>query len=151
MKTVSLLQPYATLLAIGALNGGKGNETRSKGCPFKNYRGKVYIHASKAFTKFQRQLCETEPFKTALAKNGYTSPDQLPLGAVIGSCNITGRYTINKQNIPPSPEKDFGDYTLGEGRMFFTTTDNKVFPAPIPARGQLGLWNWEPPEGFKDE
>jgi len=84
MRCISLLQPWATLLASGPQNGGKGKETRPRGCAFKNYRGTVLIHASKGFSKFQRQLCETEPFKTALAEAGFNSPDDLVLGAIIG-------------------------------------------------------------------
>lgn len=147
MKVVSLLQPWATLWALGAAKGAKGNETRPRRCTFKNYRGKVLIHASKGFTKHQSRLCETEPFKSVLAKNGFNSPDELPLGAIIGSCDITNCQEITEDNIPSSPEKEFGDYTLGVGRLMFDSTNNTLLDKPIPAKGQLGLWNWDPPEG----
>lgn len=145
MKVISLLQPWATLWALGKDKGAKGNETRPKRCAFKNYRGKALIHASKGFSKFQRQLCETEPFKSVLAENGFNSPDDLVLGAIIGSCDITDCQEITEENIPPSTEKEsaFGDYTLGLGRLMFTSTNNVLFSKPIPAKGQLGLWEFD--------
>jgi len=149
LKVMSLLQPWATLWALGAAKGAKGNETRSKGCTFKKYRGKVLIHASKKFSKFQRQLCETEPFKTVLAQNGISSPDELTLGAIIGSADIIDCQEITEDNIPLSPEKEFGDYTLGAGRVMFPSKNNELFDTPIPAKGQLGLWNWDTPEGVE--
>ncbi len=147
MKVISLLQPWATLLAIGAANGGKGLETRSKGCTFKKYRGPVLIHASKKFAKDQEMLCYQRPFVFALNQSGIFVMAALPLGAIIGSCEITGCELITKDNLPRYPEFFFGDYTLDEGRVFFMTQNNKLFETPISAKGQLGIWNWKPPEG----
>ncbi|BFH70618.1 hypothetical protein J27TS7_57880 [Paenibacillus dendritiformis] len=36
----------------------------------------------------------------------------------------------------------FGDYT--DGRYAWELTDVKQLPVPIPAKGQQGLWNWQP-------
>jgi hypothetical protein len=43
---------------------------------------------------------------------------------------------------PPEPERSFGDYT--PGRYAWILTNIKPLPAPIPAKGALGLWDWEP-------
>jgi hypothetical protein len=38
-------------------------------------------------------------------------------------------------------EKAFGDYT--PGRYAWLLADVRRLPEPIPARGALGLWEWE--------
>jgi hypothetical protein len=58
-RAITLTQPWATLLACGK----KGWETRS----WKTARReRVAIHSSKEFPKWCRELCEREPFKSAL-------------------------------------------------------------------------------------
>ena len=37
-----------------------------------------------------------------------------------------------------------GDWT--PGRYAWELRNIKLLPEPIPAKGQQGLWNWEPPE-----
>lgn len=137
MKVITLYQPWATLLAIGAEAGGKGNETRSWTT---KHRGEILIHASKKFTKEQRELCEEEPFRTALEKNGYLSPDDLPLGAIVGYCEIVDCVKITPMNAPPYPEIEFGDYT--PGRYYWATKNNRIIE-PIPAKGYQRIWNFD--------
>jgi len=42
-------------------------------------------------------------------------------------------------------ERAFGDYS--PGRWAWLLADVKPLTTPIPARGALGLWNWEAPIG----
>lgn len=44
-------------------------------------------------------------------------------------------------------EAAFGWY--GPGRFAWVLRDIRAFEAPIPARGGLGLRNWEPPVGWE--
>lgn len=153
MKALSLLQPWATLVAIGA----KQIETRSWA---NSYRGPLAIHASKAFPRDLQDLCEMEPFRSALARGGYTTPSDLPRGAVVAVARKTGCFYIVKPNgygpalwssasRPPKPvpeeELPFGDYT--PGRYGWTLTEARTL-RPIPARGSLGLWEWDLPCGL---
>ncbi len=59
MKALTLTQPWATLVAIGA----KCIETRSWRT---SYRGPLAIHAAKGFPKAAWNLCLGQPFKSAL-------------------------------------------------------------------------------------
>ncbi len=59
MKALSLTQPWATLVAIGA----KRIETRGW---WTAYRGELLIHATKTMPRDCRELCDDEPFKSAL-------------------------------------------------------------------------------------
>lgn len=64
IKVLTLHQPYATLLAYGI----KMNETRPSPTSHTAEKGTYLIHASKQWTKAQRELCKTEPFKSELEK-----------------------------------------------------------------------------------
>lgn len=61
MKVVSLMQPWATLIALGE----KSIETRSWAT---KYRGEIAIHASKTI---DRKRCEQPTFKRLLKKTWY--------------------------------------------------------------------------------
>ena len=138
MKALSLLQPWATLVATEE----KRIETRSWAT---EYRGPIVIHASKGFKRSQMELCWQEPFRTALLKHGILmSLYNMPLGAVIATCNIADCVKITDEYGPTLSmnEQIFGDYT--PGRYAWPLSDIKKLDSPIKAKGSLGLWNWEP-------
>lgn len=136
MKALSLLQPWATLIAIGA----KQIETRSWCTP---YRGPLAIHASKAFHRDDQELCEFEPFASVLASAGL-KPADLPRGAVIATCRLVACRQIPTQ-LPATfskQEEAFGNYA--PGRWGWVLRDVQPLPEPVPATGSLGLWEWRP-------
>lgn len=167
MKAISLTQPWASLVSIGA----KQIETRSWKTP---YRGTLVIHAAKGFPSDARILCALqEPFRSVLMKAGFnvTGPNKsnfLPLGAIIAVCELTAVHRIPLQQqhfarfdfptshrlssypviLPPlewdgrfghSHEFDFGDYT--PGRFAWILTDVCALKEPIPCKGALSLWD----------
>lgn len=140
MKVISLLQPWATLVAIGA----KRIETRSWAT---KYRGPLAIHASKGVKAFIKKLIWTEPFHTVLAKAGFKlcfgADWNLPLGKIIATCNLADVIPITPEFVASlsEQEKAFGDYT--PGRFAWILEDVKKLPEPIPAKGQLGLWKFD--------
>lgn len=148
MKCLSVLQPYASLIALAGHPDpevrrlAKKFETRS--WPTK-YRGTLAIHASKGFPKWARELCGQDPFKSALAKAKYETCSKLPLGAIVAICRLVDCRLITADNAPPEPERSFGDYT--PGRFAWILEDVKSLPEPVPVKGMLGLWEWTPPEG----
>lgn len=142
IKCVSLTQPWATLVAIGA----KQIETLSW---WTSYRGPLAIHASKKFPKDCRELCYEAAFEIALEGLG---PKDLPLGMVIAIATLVDCREISRGtraailSFGKPSEIDFGDYT--SGRYAWYLEDVKPLAKPVPARGSLGLWNWEVPEGL---
>lgn len=147
MKALTLTQPWATLVAIGA----KRLETRSWPTA---YRGPLAIHAAKGWTKADRDLCLTEPFKAALAP-WYAEHNMLPRGVVIAICDITGCFATRDEDhssiwieypganlrLPPEePEASFGNYA--PGRFAFRLENVRRQAEPVPVRGMLGLWEW---------
>jgi hypothetical protein len=153
MKAITLTQPWATLVAIGK----KTIETRSWST---SYRGPLAIHAAKTFPKHAWQICLSDPFKDILLRSGFTYladinlyKHQFPLGAVIATCELVACIRIPDMDLnltfngkswllpPQEPELSFGDYI--PGRFAWILSNVKPLPEPIPARGALGLWEWE--------
>ena len=143
VKALSLLQPWATLVATNE----KRIETRSWPT---NYRGEIYIHASKGFSRWQKELCQQAPFKSALLRHKFMTPgcrvlglSELPLGMIIASCKIADcvKITGDFRDSLSENEFDFGDYTLG--RFAWILKDIWMLAEPVPAKGNLGIWNWE--------
>ena len=127
MIAVSLLQPWAELVVCGA----KKFETRSW---HTNYKGTLLIHASLKFSMDERELCEEEPFKSALTR-------PMAFGAIIGMVEMEGCYSTKV--IRPTvayPETSFGDF--GPGRFAWKFNNPRRFANALPWKGQLSLWTF---------
>lgn len=165
MKCLSLTQPYATLIAIGA----KRIETRSWKT---DHRGELAIHAAKGFPKWAQDVCLNDPFRTALgwpsprdlptqawADNMFARIKELPLGVVLATCKLVDCLptdylhwkepgedpyweTSNGQRLVSQQEIAFGDYECG--RWAWILEDVAPLAQPMPAIGKLGLWEWTP-------
>jgi hypothetical protein len=162
MKAITILQPWASLIACGA----KKIETRGWAT---KYRGEIAIHAGKQWEMYRREITYREPFHSALwpnmtkdelALNGYGRTNLLPVGAVIAIADLVDCVRIdgcvNGQMGPfevpvykaelengktiRGNEFMFGDYSIGR---YAWILENVKPIEPVPARGQQGLWNWE--------
>lgn len=143
IRGLSLTQPWATLMAIGA----KRIETRSWPT---HRRGLLAIHAAKGFPRDAIALCHEEPFESVLKAAGIRVPADLPRGAIVAVANLhqvgrifrrlgTGEVYVTGQDLPVTgDELAFGDYT--PGRFGWLLEDVRALPEPIPCRGALGLW-----------
>lgn len=166
MMALSLMQPWASLVVSGA----KRIETRSWWAPRHLWGERIAIHASQRFYQVDQELCDREPFATALKAAGlhrrpkrYDSPfplatwgKTLPRGAVIGTARLLCCFEITREpsyliGVPGNlteyrriaideTERAFGCYA--PGRVGWVLADPEQFPAPIKAKGALGLWNW---------
>jgi hypothetical protein len=144
MKVISIIQPWATLIALGE----KKFETRSWTT---KHRGELAIHSSK---KIDKQACREEPIKSVLEQHGYTEHN-LPTGVILAKCNLANCLKIDVFEGVTSLHEGDGTYEwieidgnelefgwYEEGRYAWELTDIQQFPEPIPAKGQLGLWNF---------
>jgi hypothetical protein len=148
MRALTLCQPHATLVALGA----KRYETR--GWPTK-HRGPLAIHAGKNLApvggrRGLRALCGREPFRSVLFGDGpYADPDDLPRGEVLCVVDLVAclptfalRYgyarPLGRALALGDHEFDFGDYS--QGRWAWGLANIRVLPEPVPARGHQGLW-----------
>jgi hypothetical protein len=138
-KAISLTQPWATLVAIGA----KRIETRS--WPTR-YRGPIAIHAAKDFPTWCRDLCDTEPFRSVLRARGLGASD-LPRGQMLCITTLIDCWPTAKirEKAPrffavTPHELEFGNYDDGRFGFIF---DEIAEINPVPARGALGIWTWD--------
>lgn len=140
MKALSLCQPWATLVMIGA----KKIETRSWRT---SYRGLLGIHASKGYPKSAEHFCWDDPFRSALRRGGYDwthgalfNAFELPLGCLLGTVQLVDCVPV--EYVRPTISSDeyaFGDYS--DGRFAWKLEDPRPFKVPVVMRGALQLWN----------
>lgn len=127
MKVLSLKEPYATLI----LKGHKKIETRSWKT---NYRGELYIHASK--TKEMKYSKELENLlQNSSLNNGY----------IICKCNLTDCIYMTEEYIEKIKKENPKEYLCGEykvGRYAWVLDDVTPMNPKIKAKGQLNIWNF---------
>ena len=140
MKTITLWQPWATLIAIGA----KKYETRNWAT---NYRGLLAIHAAKRFQEDEKFLCTQYPFRESLVNAGYTKVSELPLGAIVAIVEVVGCWPTGGMQ-PDNPERAFGNFM--PGRYAWELRLIKCLDKPIQARGAQGFWEWDAPANILD-
>ena len=138
MKVLSLLQPWATLVMLGA----KQFECRSWQTV---YRGPLLIHASAKKPSKRAQLFfeQSEYFK-----NYINDMDQLPYGSLIAEVQLTQIYKTEwlVQNLEMVSNKNwqqefaFDDYS--PNRYAWKFTNPKKLDFFLPLKGTLGLWEY---------
>src|SRR5262245_17702507 len=148
IKALSLWQPYASLMAIGA----KKIETRSWPT---GYRGLIAIHAAKKWDADLADICYREPFLKVLKNiqewQGHIGgPSRLPRGCFVAVGRLT--HCISTSDHPKlipaigTNEYHFGNYA--PGRFMWVFDEIWKLSTPVYARGHQQLWI--PDEGAKD-
>ena len=124
MKALTVRQPWAALLMAGI----KDVENRSQPTSF---RGRLAVHAALKFADPSPYLvladvaAELELSKSAVLR--------LPRGVVLGSVELH------------DCRQDSGSRWALPGQWHWLVRDPRPLPEPVPARGQLGVWNWPGP------
>lgn len=157
MKALTVRQPYAQLLAIGA----KQYETRPMST---KHRGPIAIHAGKNEKGAKALLAQMALAKTSMRCDVFrlgTFPHEasevmfpwtqfdlshktprlnlFPFGAIIAYADIVGCYPVEDIKNLTDRERLFGDWT--PGRYAWEIAHVVMLSQPIPCKGQLGLWN----------
>ena len=126
MKVLSIKEPFATLIKDGV----KIYETRSWRT---NYRGEIYIHASLSLSKSER----------VESANKYLKSEIKP-GFILCKCELVDCIPMTDEFIKyineETSEYDYGLYS--EGRYAWKLKVLEVLDEPIPAKGKLGIWNF---------
>jgi hypothetical protein len=124
MKALTVLQPYAELIA----DGEKTVENRSWPT---NHRGLLLIHAgkSKAFVGQDTPL--------------PTLPRKMDYGAIVAICELVDcvHYTPGRGGVkPPSDYRWLETYVYAEGSQCWILDNIRRLPHVVPCNGQQGLW-----------
>lgn len=137
MPAITLWQPYACLIEIGA----KPWETRSKAPPLRLVDKRVAIHA--AARKMRESDFTPAQFEAMTEVFGRcTWFHDLPLGVVVCTA-IIGRSHLAQA----VPRDHFGDYSVG--RWAWELKDVRPLDPHVPAKGmQTWGWPWAVPSGI---
>lgn len=130
MKVLSIKEPFASLIAHGI----KKIETRSWKT---NYRGEIYIHAS-----LSKQKIEEERKQNLLSL--LPCEYRFKQGYIICKCHLKDCIYMDEEFIN-NIKKDATEYLCGRyeiGRYAWILDDIKLVNE-IPAKGKLGIWNFE--------
>lgn len=140
MKVLSMIQPWASLFLF--------DEAHYESRTWKtNYRGPLAIHTSK---KIDCPFANHRAIQYLLGRNGLT-PEKLPTGVIIGVCNLVNCLKVVEANQESAILEDGrivsgNDYVLGDyraGNYAWEVSDKKLLTHFIPAKGQLGLWEYD--------
>lgn len=145
MKAITVIQPWASLLAVGE----KRIETRSWRT---NYRGEILIHAGKKVPLWgicmmddaaKEKVMEIFGNKDGIISNQFRT---FPTGAIIGKANLVNCLRIDELTMTLIKEQHPVEYVFGDftpGRYAWVMSNPVLFENLIPASGKQGLWNWK--------
>lgn len=164
MKAISLMQPWASLVAVGA----KRIETRDWRT---SYSGPLAIAASKGFPGWAKRTCEANIFARVLGwpelvghltqaslNDSAARIKSLPLGMILATCTLVECLPMESTGCLPGvfddypelntpEERAFGNFDVidqdsGRSRWAWILRDVKSLDQPVPVKGALGLWEW---------
>jgi len=147
VKALTMTDPWGTLVALGA----KRIETRSWSTP---HRGPLAVHIAKTLPPEAAACCQEPLFRQTLEAGGYRwQPDArgqnswgLPLGHIVAVVWLDTVEQIGPGFPVEEPERNFGNYRPGRFAWRFESVYRLA--VTLPARGSLGLWEWQPLASF---
>lgn len=134
MKAITLYQPWASLVAIGA----KTIETRSWGTA---HRGPLLIHAARRWTAAEQFAYFRS--RDALVLAGWSHPraeylrDGKHLGCIVAVSRLADCREMREA--PDGLDGRLGTY--GPGRYGWVLEDVRPLPTPVPWPGERRLWD----------
>lgn len=144
MKALTIIQPWATLLAAGK----KRIETRSWKT---NYRGEILIHARGMKYNYFLDVCQSRkeliPYFRDAGIGSDADLQALPFKAIVGKAVLVNCVQIDALTAELIRKQHPEEYAFGNfapGRYAWVMEDAVLFKKPVPASGKQGLWNWEP-------
>ncbi len=128
MKAITLEQPFASLVSIGA----KSIETRSWST---GYRGPLAIHSGNLVKPI------TDSYYISLLISAGLDCERLPLGKIIAIARLVSCEKVIITGIPCYPQLAFSDFT--PGWYAFELADIRPLATPVSVQGGSQLWEWE--------
>ena len=138
MNAITIYQPWATLIAIGA----KSYETRTWRPNLKS-NSFLAIHAAKQFDMAEKYLCLREPVSSLLNNANYHTINQLPTGAIVAIAKFQQAHPTNNNLFISNQERALGNFS--PNRYAWQLKIILRLEQPIPTQGQKNIWNWPVP------
>lgn len=132
MKVLTIKQPWAQLI----IGGAKDIENRDWPT---SLRGRIGIHASAKLDKHEiLDACDfMKSFIPKFSTRIFTAEALgYPVGAILGTVELVDCVRW------PGKEQSGNPWFVGE--YGFVLRDPRKFEIPIPAKGALGFWEWNP-------
>ncbi len=130
MRVLSIIEPWASLIKEKI----KYIETRSWKT---NYRGELYIHASK------KKLTKKESIRLEEQLKLLDNTD-FKYGHIIAKCKLVDCVYMDEDFIKEVKKKPIeylcGDYKIG--RYAWILEDIEILENPIEVKGMLGIWRY---------
>lgn len=130
MKVLSIKEPFATLIKEQI----KGVETRSWKT---NYRGEIYIHASKP--PIEKKVYSRKELIKLCENLKFNQGNIICKGNLVDCIYMTEEF-INELKKSNNQEYICGHYEVGRYAWVIKDVESIT---PIPAKGKLGIWNYE--------
>lgn len=128
MKTLSITEPYATLIR----DLDKHIETRSWKT---NYRGELLIHASS--TKIPKE------YKADASLMSIVGNRPLHFGQIVAKCKLVDCVKMDREFVRSVADKERAVGFYSPGRYAWILDDIVVINDPAIVKGKLGLWEGE--------
>lgn len=172
MKAITIWQPYASFITAGL----KHYETRGWKT---SYRGPIAIHAAQRPVGWCLKQVPPAVSDLTVSTFGKEGTRQLPVGQIIAVgelvnvwhiCHYPGTNVDKAKYIEIGAESlttdkhspDFGAFIIPDprefilggwtpGRFAWELANVRALKDPIVAKGNQGLWNWEPETEVNDE
>ncbi len=136
MKAISLWQPWASAIAVGA----KTIETRSWPT---SYTGPIAIHAAQKRTAelgaIFEDLLQVDEIRFRFEDALDLDFDCLPFGAIIATATLVKCVPTDSIPVLTEAEQALGDFS--PGRFGWYLADIKRLPRVVPCRGGQRLFN----------
>ena len=145
MKALTLIQPWATLVALGF----KTVETRSWAT---GYRGPLAIHAGVGEPSYARTVTESDPIISRLIREAGLTFDTLPRGGIIATADLYDVVRFRGAGEPRKGPREVdplvafnevvracGDFT--PGRIGLGLRDIKPLAELVACRGWQSIWD----------
>lgn len=136
IKALSLWEPWATLIAVGA----KRHETRHWATP---HRGLLAIHASKTVDLIGA------PAALCYAAVGQDWWSRCSPGCVVAVAELRACRWAHEVAETATPA-DLAAGNFAYGRYAWALAKVRALAEPIPTLGRQGLFNWTPPDDLQD-
>lgn len=142
MKAITLIQPYATLIALGY----KANETRSWQT---THRGPLAIHAGIGMPSWAREVAETDSVISSILHYHGLTFDTLPRRRVLAVAKVAGMLRIVEPGtgiglgrcdpaLLSVNERASGGYMLG--RWAWQLENVLTLAEPVACSGAQSIW-----------